>query len=102
VLRITEMARTLIGKCEPRILKLKNKRAQTWERAPPLLEVEPQNPQHLKNINKYKLNYKLTLWTLMILIDVIDTRVADDYDGILTKPVMVIQIYTTWDIAWMK
>jgi hypothetical protein len=38
----------------------------------------------------------------MKLIDVIDTRVADDYDGMLTKPVMVTQIYTTWDIALMK
>ena len=50
----------------------------------------------------YKLYYKLTLWTLMILIDAFDTRVADDYDGILTKPVMITQIYTTWDIALMR
>ena len=38
----------------------------------------------------------------MILIDFLDARVADDYDGILTKPVMVTQIYTTWDIALIK
>ena len=50
----------------------------------------------------YKLYYRLTLWTLMILIDVIDTREADDYEGILTTPIMVSQIYTTWDIALMK
>ena len=50
----------------------------------------------------YKLYYRLTLWTLMILIDVIDTREADDYEGILTTPIMVTQIYTTWDIALMK
>ena len=49
----------------------------------------------------YKLYYKLTLWTLMILIDIIDTREADDYEGILTTPIMVSQIYTTWDIAFM-
>ena len=43
-------------------------------------------------------------------MDTIDTRDAmrrirqcrDDYDGILTKPVMLTQIYTTWDIALMK
>jgi hypothetical protein len=50
----------------------------------------------------YKLYYRLTLWTLMILIDIIDTREADDYEGILTTPIMVSQIYTTWDIALMK
>ena len=50
----------------------------------------------------YKLYYRLTLWTLMILIDIIDTREADDYEGILTTPIMVTQIYTTWDIALMK
>ena len=49
----------------------------------------------------YKLYYRLTLWTLMILIDIIDTREADDYEGILTTPIMVSQIYTTWDIAFM-
>jgi hypothetical protein len=38
----------------------------------------------------------------MILIDIIDTREADDYEGILTTPIMVSQIYTTWDIALMK
>ena len=26
----------------------------------------------------------------------------DDFDGILTKPVMITQIYTTWDIALMR
>ena len=32
----------------------------------------------------------------------LDTRMADDYDGILTKPVMISQNYTTWDIALMR
>jgi hypothetical protein len=36
-----------------------------------------------------------------MLIDGFDT-LENDYDGILTKPVMITQIYTTWDIALMR
>ena len=44
----------------------------------------------------------LTLQTTIETIDLLDTYLADDYDGILTTPIMVSQIYTTWDIALMK